>query len=865
MDDMNNRDNRKNVNDSTHPPLGKLEQLEADVARLSEEIRDPVFSGFLQGAKNKLITQKYQADLLREDLDRNLQRYRERTALVKNTDPAARAVLAASDVSEKASADFYERVDRLPTGQSENGLPAEQSMDSLPIGQGENGLQAEQNMNNLPIGQSENGLQAEQNTDNLPIGQSENGLQAEQNTDNLPIGQGENVLQAGKNLDRLSAGRSAANPQTGRNAEFVLGATILGMIGGIFILVALVTFSMNFMSDPVKGIGLYALCLSVLLFSELFLYRRFQGHAVILSSVSAGGLYIVTAVNYLSLHILNLWAALGISAVVSLLLILLSRRRDSLPYRIIGVAASYLSFFMIQSGITGTEFLVISVMFLCINVLNAVLPVRGKQTACRITHMAFNAAFTWFFSMRALYCGVSGEMVLVFEIFSVLILHILFVAQILYRRREAEEAAQRGVRAAGNAGALTAYCLCAVAHIFDIGSMILEIRPYTTYLFFFSYGVRNGLDRELTEMFARTCGHAAMLSILVIGLVSFLMLKRRDCRERWFIYYFLNIAPWGIYLFEERTVTYTILLVLLIVSKLLSLKKIREVRVVDAVLTTLVCLFVAWGQEPEILLIGVAVAILCLSQWRTYHEILLTAALTLYLAPKLPDSLVLPATVGILFVGILLFNNVRRWRDRHILVYNVLSVAAQSLCFIYLPFLKLRLYGLPFGRAVEAEEAYIIYLFMLIFGLATIVLTFTEKYQMGIRGKWLIVTGFLTYMVLVLPTRETILVSILLMVIALGCVGCGFGRHLRPVRLYGLALSLAVCAKLVFYDFLEVPVFQRTILFFIVGVIALIIAGIYIILEKRDLSGERKRRADEPKPDGDRVDDPLENRHGVSK
>lgn len=765
-------------NNMEQQSLGKLEQLEADVSRLVNENRDPAFSNYLRDVRNKLINQKYQIDLLREELDRNCRMFEARKEPAEELAPANEA---GNEVN----------VQEVATGR-------EQPM--------------------------QYGRFSHREAQADAIGQQ-----------TPAVGRQTPVYRA----------VPAVTPAPGRtqgakkNTEFIVGATILGVIGGIFILMALVMLSMNFMNGFVKGISLYVICLIILLLSELLVYRKLPKLGITLSSVAIGGLYITTAVNFLSLHILNMWVALGIAFFITIMVIMLSRRRNSLFYRILGIAAAYLSFFMLEKGITGTEFVVISVMILCINVLTIVLPVRKSQTAFRITHMSLNTVFTLFFSMRALYCGVVSELVLVFEVLSIMILHALFVMQLLYHKREATVAAQGGKPIGGSAGILTTYSICGIAQILDISGLILKMKPYTTYLLFFSYGTESELDREFLDLFARTCGHAVMLSIFVICLVSFLILRKNKCQERWFLYYFLNLAPWGIYLTEKRTVTYIVLLVLLIMSKLLSLKKIKEVRVVEAILTTITCLIVMWGRDPEILLIGVAVAVLCLSQWKTYHEVILTAALVLYLGENMPDSLSLPVAVGVLFVGLLLFNNVKRWKDKHILVYNVLDVACQAILFLTLIFAKWWVVDTSWiARSLEAYQKelmdlYITYLFMLIFGLATIVLTFKEKYRMGIRGKDLVVAGYLTYMALVLPTSETIVVSILLMVIALICVGVGFTRRHKPVRIYGLVLSLVVCGKLVLYDFLEVSILQKTILFFVVGVMALIIAGIYIILEKR--------------------------------
>ena len=97
---------------------------------------------------------------------------------------------------------------------------------------------------------------------------------------------------------------------------------------------------------------------------------------------------------------------------------------------------------------------------------------------------------------------------------------------------------------------------------------------------------------------------------------------------------------------------------------------------------------------------------------------------------------------------------------------------------------------------------------------------------------------FLTYMALVVRTSLPVMNSILLMLIALVCVGTGFYAKEKRVRIYGLVLSLLVCGKIVLYDYRGAATLQKMILFLTVGIIALIIAGIYIVLEKKNSKAE---------------------------
>ena len=196
------------------------------------------------------------------------------------------------------------------------------------------------------------------------------------------------------------------------------------------------------------------------------------------------------------------------------------------------------------------------------------------------------------------------------------------------------------------------------------------------------------------------------------------------------------------------------------------------------------------------------------------------------LSLKLPYQLQLPVIVGILFIAILVFNNVKRWRGKGIVIFNIGALIGQIICYLYLM------------ESIYKNE-YLVYAMMLVFGLATITLTFHKKYQMDFTMKELIVALFLTYMAFACRTGIPIFTSVLLMIIALISVGSGFVISKKSVRIYGLVLSLFVCIKIVLYDFWDIPTVQKMILFFAVGIIALIIAGIYIVLEKKQNKKEQ--------------------------
>ena len=101
------------------------------------------------------------------------------------------------------------------------------------------------------------------------------------------------------------------------------------------------------------------------------------------------------------------------------------------------------------------------------------------------------------------------------------------------------------------------------------------------------------------------------------------------------------------------------------------------------------------------------------------------------------------------------------------------------------------------------------------------------------RWKYLVLAGFLVWFSLTGHYGSPVVVSILLMIIALGCVGIGFGLQDKVERICGLVMAFLVCVKLVLYDFREVEAMYRVVVFLVVGVIALLISCIYIRLEKK--------------------------------
>ena len=127
-----------------------------------------------------------------------------------------------------------------------------------------------------------------------------------------------------------------------QNAEYLIATIALSVVGGIFILTALVLLGMYFMNGWIKGISLYVVSLGVVLIAELLIRRKLPKLAQVFSAIGVAALYLSTMINALSLHNFGILPAAVVVAVVTVGTVLLGWKSDSLIHRLLGVAACWL-------------------------------------------------------------------------------------------------------------------------------------------------------------------------------------------------------------------------------------------------------------------------------------------------------------------------------------------------------------------------------------------------------------------------------------------------------------------------------------------------------------------------------------------
>ncbi len=709
--------------------MGIIEELDSKVRSLMAESRDIYFTNYLRELQGRIINQKYQIDLLEDELDKNIKIYQQRVQSMLV--PPPNMTVPRQVIPPQA----------VPTQSETVPQPA------------------------------------------VPT-QSE--------TVPRPMAPQTGVFSGG---DQNNGSSQPVNrPKT--SVEFKVGAILLSVVGGIFVLSALVMLGMNFMNGMIRGMSLYAVSLLFLVLAECVLYRRWQRLGATISAISIGGLYLSTLVNYLALKNINTWVALGITVAVTLFVIVLSRKRDAVGYRFLGMFSCFVCLLAWKDGFTLAESLVVTAVILGLNLVCICVPVRKSGTGFFATYMSVHTIFSILYFWKAMWYHVPYEACAAFAVVSLFIVHLIYIVWVKRQKQSALPGEEPD-----NIPCLVTYGLCAFCYFW----MIVEAGT-----------------KLYTEQWLR---HSVMAGIVFSVVLTMILLWKTEVK--WAPWYLLNALVFMIYgvSLGEEAALYC-LLGLLICTKILALWKIPALRVSEAVVTAVCCLAGVLYYDKTygtLLLVGLLLSILCITTWKTYHESIITFTIALSAALYVPTILKLPLFAGILFMGILLFNNVKRWQGKGILVYNVLVLAGQTVCMLLLTN--------PIYR-----NAYITFLCMLVFGVATIVLTLQDKYHMGFKGKNLVLAVFLSYMAFIFKTSMPVLNSALLMVIALVCVGIGFVSQEKAVRIYGLVLSLLVCGKLVLHDYFGAPTLQKTIVFLVVGVIALIIAAIYMVLEKKNNS-----------------------------
>lgn len=584
-----------------------------------------------------------------------------------------------------------------------------------------------------------------------------------------------------KNLETYQL--NLKNMNNKKSMEFTVGAGVLGIIGAFFILIAFVTFAMNFMSGIVKGLSLYGIAVCVLLISEFLVKKRQPTFSMGMTGVGICGLYIATIVNYIYFHNFNGIIAIIITAIITGCCLYVSRKKDSQIIRLITVLGSIISLFPVSRFQNESEFLFFAAIIVIVNVAAIFITINTKNIVVDIVHMFSLVILAIYIVNRAF------EYQIIIDCISIFLIFILILLNLIFQKIESK------------ASVIASYCI--------------------------SYGV---ITLVMT-IIARGTYHYISFAIMFTIITFVFTLFNKNDKTKFIPYWFWNLGIILRYGFNLNSYDSVIcIIILFIFAKGLSFLRIEMLKYSEATITGVALYYLLFlpatnevfkaGGSLSILAIAGAflISIVALRYWKTFYEFTITIALVLTTIKLLtqPDYIYFPVCTGILFFGIIIFNKIRKWKDSHIKIYN-------RLCMITM---------LGFYAGLTLVENKWIHIIMLLFGIATILNTFDEEYGLNANNKFFALGIFLTYMSLVFRTSDMI-TSILLLLVALLSVILGFVLKQKRVRLYGLGLAIFVSIKITLFDFRTTEPIQKVTIFLIVGVAILLISYLYMRLEKR--------------------------------
>lgn len=593
--------------------------------------------------------------------------------------------------------------------------------------------------------------------------------------------------------EQEAAPTSVQNAKGADSFEFKIGAGIFSMVGAVFVLSAFVIFGFNFLEGVWQGVCLYAASLVLVLLSELLLKRLNERFSQVITGIGISCLYISTVINFMVLKNINGIVASIITLVIALFAILLGRKKDAASIRVISFLGCYICFLPIREFESSLSLLVMTGILLIINIVSVFFPNQKNAGIISAVHLIAHTVFTGVATGLLLVRDMDILYIALFAIASLIIINLIY-----FRHKEKDE--------------------FYLKLIFSIALGFMAV-------FLVSIGCfEHGIEEETLLLFNKLLTEVMAIAISVV----FFILWGTDERK-WIQYYFTAAIVVLFNGFSDYRLETTIgIIAIFVLTRLLY--KVKDLEVLDCILTIIMVLQGLYMCKTWYVIPFAAVLLLSafvIKRCAVFHEIVLSVGFVVGLCCQFDGNWTLPACVGILFFFFLLFNHLPWLKEVKQLPYNITNISlAGVLCLC----------------TVFCDQYYYNAITMVI-GAVMIIVAFRARYGLAVPKKYLLLAGFLVYMIFTSHFETSVIVSILLMVVAIGCVAAGFLLKDKVYRICGLVMAILVCVKLVVYDFGELESLPKAILFLAVGVIALGISFIYIYLEKREDKEEKEETA----------------------
>ena len=583
--------------------------------------------------------------------------------------------------------------------------------------------------------------------------------------------------------------REAAKPELKtKSVEFKIGIHVFSLIGALFILAAFVTFGFYFLKGAFQGICIYVAAFALVLFSELFLRRKMQKFAGVITGIGIGCLYAANIVNYLVLHFVNGIIAVLLTLLIAAATIWLSRKRDSVVIRLIGLIGCYVCLYPIHGFETELSFFVLTIILFIVNVAGVLFPNQSRAAAILAVHAALNVIFT-----GALLIIAGLDHVQATYLAALLLSSFIFMEIMAFVNRKREKDNE-------------------IFTITCIGS---------GFLLFMMFLLETVTGEQLVGLI--------MAAVTAAVSMLFFLLWEKEDERKWAQVYFAAGLFLLIGAFSDQPVEQTITVgVIFLIARIGNRQKqLIALEAIAAVAVGLTGIGLSGSVYAYILAALLVLLSFRINKLHVFHEIVTTASVLMIWFLKcewhrlynwgMDGKWFYPVAVLLLMLLFLLFHHLPGLRDKKQEVYNIVS-----LCFIGI-FCLLPLFEGHLWTRIAIMAAGTLAAFLLL----------RKRYGLYWKGNTLLWAGFFSLYSITGNFGSPVVSSILIMAAAFFLVGIGFRHKEKMERITGLVLAALVCLKLVLYDFREAELLYRMIVFLIVGVMALGISFLYMFLEKK--------------------------------
>lgn len=583
------------------------------------------------------------------------------------------------------------------------------------------------------------------------------------------------------------------------SVEFKVGIHLFSMIGAVFVLAAFVIFSFNFLNGYWQGICLYVVALVLVILSELLLYRRMPTFSHVITGIGVGSVYIAGLVNCLVLHTFNGITAMGITFLVAVGTIVYGRKRESTTIRLIALFGYYICLLSIGSFREDLNFLMFTGILFIINMVCVIFPHEKNRNIINMIHLAANIVFMIIITGMAQKGNIGTIYLIIFLATSFIVMDVMSCMH------------------------------CREGKGRELFPLICIGNGLCLFLFFLIGNMGAGMGEADVALFVHLVAEVLVLTVCAL---IFLFWNKEDSR-RWAQVYYAVFAILLLSSFSEFNTESVIgVLVAFLLVKLFN--KHKELSILEGIATTWVGITGLWFSDYWYCWVFAGALVIGMS--RVYHHLI-------YLEVVTTTSVILvwwsqcffalsdygfnskwfyPVCAALLLLFFLMYNHLPWLKKHNQLPYNVFNLIFMSGTYL---------------MSLIVRDT-VVCLIMMALGAISMILMFSSKYKMYMPRRYWAVTIFLTCYTLLGSFFTPVIASIILMAVALTCVGIGFKAGDKGVRIYGLIMAALVCLKLVLYDFIEVGTIYRIIVFLVVGIFALIISFLYILLEK---NAEKKK------------------------